>query len=105
VGEISTLVAEVTPPTHRRFRRQAKVGITVEGDLDPVADALTTVNEVDYGVVTAGSFDLMVEVVCGDEDHLLGLINKRIRALPGLRTTESFVYLKLTKQTRRWGIR
>jgi Lrp/AsnC family transcriptional regulator for asnA, asnC and gidA len=55
--------------------------------------------------VTAGSFDLMVEVVCGDEDHLLGLINKRIRALPGLRTTESFVYLKLTKQTRRWGIR
>jgi DNA-binding Lrp family transcriptional regulator len=53
--------------------------------------------------VTAGSFDLMVEVVCGDEDHLLGLINKRIRALPGLRTTESFVYLKLTKQTRRWA--
>ncbi|WP_328536398.1 Lrp/AsnC family transcriptional regulator [Streptomyces sp. NBC_00344] len=98
-------IVAVTDPLTVGFRRQAMVGITVEGDLDPVADALTTMNEVDYVVMTAGSFDLMVEVVCEDDDHLLELINKRIRALPGVRATESFVYLKLKKQTYQWGTR
>ncbi|NDZ80475.1 MULTISPECIES: Lrp/AsnC family transcriptional regulator [unclassified Streptomyces] len=98
-------IVAVTDPLTVGFRRQAMVGITVEGDLDPVADALATMNEVDYVVMTAGSFDLMVEVVCEDDDHLLDLINKRIRALPGVRATESFVYLKLKKQTYQWGTR
>ncbi|MEV6790454.1 Lrp/AsnC family transcriptional regulator [Streptomyces sp. NPDC051320] len=98
-------IVAVTDPLTVGFRRQAMVGITVEGDLDPVADALATMNEVDYVVMTAGSFDLMVEVVCEDDDHLLELINKRIRALPGVRATESFVYLKLKKQTYQWGTR
>ena len=52
-----------------------------------------------------GSFDLLVEVVCEDDDHLLELINKRIRAIPGVRSTESFVYLKLRKQIYTWGTR
>lgn len=98
-------IVAVTDPLTVGFRRQAMVGITVEGDLDPVADALATMNEVDYVVMTAGSFDLMVEVVCEDDNHLLELINKRIRALPGVRATESFVYLKLKKQTYQWGTR
>ena len=38
--------------------------------------------EVDYVVITAGSFDILVEIVCEDDDHLLELINKRIRASP-----------------------
>ncbi|MEU3504995.1 Lrp/AsnC ligand binding domain-containing protein, partial [Streptomyces hundungensis] len=79
--------------------------IRVEGDLDPVAEALTAMAECEYVVMTAGSFDLMVEVVCEDDDHLLEVINKRIRALPGVRSTESFVYLKLKKQTYMWGTR
>ncbi len=81
------------------------VGINVEGDLDPVADALTAMEEVEYVVMTAGSFDLLIEIVCEDDDHLLEMINKRIRTLPGVRTTESFVYLKLRKQTYTWGTR
>ena len=61
--------------------------------------------EVDYVVITAGSFDLLVEVVCEDDDHLLDLLNKRIRAIPGVRATETFVYLKLRKQIYTWGTR
>ena len=61
--------------------------------------------EVDYVVITAGCFDLLVEVVCEDDDHLLDLINKRIRALPGVSSTETFVYLKLSKQIYNWGTR
>jgi Lrp/AsnC family transcriptional regulator for asnA, asnC and gidA len=98
-------IVAVTDPLTVGFRRQAMVGITVEGDLEPVADALAALDEVEYVVITAGSFDLLVEIVCEDDDHLLEMINKRIRALPGVRSTESFVYLKLRKQTYTWGTR
>ncbi|MFH8348751.1 Lrp/AsnC family transcriptional regulator [Streptomyces sp. NPDC018045] len=98
-------IVAVTDPLTVGFRRQAMVGINVEGDLDPVADALTAMEEVEYVVMTAGSFDLLIEIVCEDDDHLLEMINRRIRTLPGVRTTESFVYLKLRKQTYTWGTR
>lgn len=98
-------IVAVTDPLTVGFRRQAMVGINVEGDLDPVADALTAMEEVEYVVVTAGSFDLLIEIVCEDDDQLLEMINKRIRTLPGVRSTESFVYLKLRKQTYTWGTR
>jgi Lrp/AsnC family transcriptional regulator for asnA, asnC and gidA len=98
-------IVAVTDPLTVGFRRQAMVGVNVDGDLDPVAGALAAMSEVEYVVMTAGSFDILVEVVCEDDDHLLDVINKRIRALPGVRSTESFVYLKLKKQTYMWGTR
>ncbi len=98
-------IVAVTDPLTVGFRRQAMLGINVEGDLDPVAEALTAMDEVEYVVLTAGSFDLLAEVVCEDDDHLLEVISKRIRTLPGVRSTESFVYLKLKKQTYQWGSR
>lgn len=98
-------IVAVTDPLTVGFMRQAMVGITVEGDLESVADALAEIDEVDYVVITAGSFDLLVEIVCHDDEHLLEMITKRIRSLPGVRSTESFVYLKLRKQTYTWGTR
>ncbi|MDX2642612.1 Lrp/AsnC family transcriptional regulator [Streptomyces sp. PA03-1a] len=98
-------IVAVTDPLTVGFRRQAMVGINVEGDIEPVADALAEMTEVEYVVVTAGSFDLLIEIVCEDDEHLLETINKRIRTLPGVRSTESFVYLKLRKQTYTWGTR
>ena len=70
-----------------------------------VADALTLITEVDYVVCTSGSFDLLFELVCEDDDHLLNLLNDRVRTIPGVRSTETFMYLKLTKQTYAWGTR
>jgi Lrp/AsnC family transcriptional regulator for asnA, asnC and gidA len=81
------------------------IGVTVNGEIEPVADELSAMAEVDYVVVTAGSFDLLVEVVCEDDDHLLELVSRQIRALPGVRATETFVYLKLRKQLYNWGTR
>jgi Lrp/AsnC family transcriptional regulator for asnA, asnC and gidA len=92
-------IVAVTDPLTVGFRRQAMV------DIEPVADALAGLDEVEYVVVTAGSFDLLAEIVAEDDDHLLRLISKRIRALPGVRSTESFVYLGLRKQTYSWGTR
>ena len=62
-------------------------------------------DEVSYVVVVSGSFDLLMEVVCEDDDHLLTLLNDKVRAIPGVRTTETFTYLKLFKQTYAWGTR
>jgi Lrp/AsnC family transcriptional regulator for asnA, asnC and gidA len=98
-------IVAVTDPVQVGFARQAMIGITCDGELTEVADALADMPEVDYVVVTAGSFDLLAEVVCEDDDHLLELISSRIRRLPGVRTTESFVYLKLRKQLYNWGTR
>ena len=98
-------VVAVTDPLELGFARQAMIGINAEGDLEPIATELSTMAEVDYVIVTAGSFDLMVEVVCESDDHLLELLSKRIRAIDGVRSTESFVYLKLHKQTYSWGVR
>ena len=76
-----------------------------EGDLRDVADKLAEITEVEYVVICAGSFDLLVELVCEDDDHLLELLNTSIRTVPGVRSTEAFVYLKLAKQSYTWGTR
>lgn len=97
-------VVAVTDPTQVGFARQAMVGIHVDGDPSaPVAD-LEALVEVEYLVSTAGTFDLLVEVVCEDDDHLLDLL-ARIRRVPGVRTTETFLYLKLHRQRYDWGTR
>ena len=98
-------IVEVTDPLTLGFRRQAMVGVNVEGDIIAVADALTLITEVDYVVCTSGSFDLLFELVCEDDDHLLNLLNDRVRTIPGVRSTETFMYLRLRKQTYAWGTR
>lgn len=98
-------IVAVTNPMQLGFRRQAMLGIKAEGRLEPIVEALGAMAEVDYVVVTAGSFDVLAEVVCEDDDHLLALLENEIRTIPGVRATESFVYLKLSKQTYQWGTR
>jgi len=103
-ADVMQIVA-VTNPMRVGFRRQAMIGLKAEGDLRQVADKLAAVPEVDYVVVCAGSFDLLVELVCEDDEDLFRLINDRIRTIPGIRATESFVYLWLVKETYTWGTR
>jgi Lrp/AsnC family transcriptional regulator for asnA, asnC and gidA len=103
-GGVMQIVA-VTDPVQVGFARQAMIGIRCEGDVEAVAEKIADMSEVDYVVITAGGFDLLVEVVCEDDDHLLELVSKRIRAVPTVRSTESFVYLKLHKQLYNWGTR
>jgi Lrp/AsnC family transcriptional regulator for asnA, asnC and gidA len=98
-------IVAVTDPLQVGFSRQAMIGLRTSGDLTEVADRLAAMNEVDYVVVTAGSFDILVEVVCEDDDDLLNLISTRIRTIPGVVSTETFVYLKLRKQLYNWGTR
>jgi Lrp/AsnC family transcriptional regulator for asnA, asnC and gidA len=103
-GGVMQIVA-VTDPLQLGFARQAMVGIRVTGALEPVADALSAISEVAYVVLTAGSYDLLAEVVCESDEHLLDIISNEIRGIPGVAGTETLVYLKLRKQTYSWGVR
>lgn len=97
-------IVAVTDPLEVGFGRQAMVGIIVEGDIDEIATELAAYDEIDYLVVTTGRFDLLAEVVCEDDDQLLDVITRKIRSTRGVRSTESFVYLNLRKQTYAWGV-
>jgi len=101
-NDVMRIVA-VTDPVTLGFSRQAMIGLTVEGDARPVAERLAKIPEVDQVVICAGSYDILAELVCTDDEQLLTLLNDQIRAIPGVRATETFVYLKLTKQTYAWG--
>jgi Lrp/AsnC family transcriptional regulator for asnA, asnC and gidA len=97
-------VTGITNPLGLGFDAQAMVGVRTTGPPEPVADEIARWDEADYVVVTAGQFDLLVELLCEDRRHLLDLTN-RIRALDGVVSTESFIYLELWKQLYDWGAR
>ena len=87
------------------FYRQAMIGIRCTGDTIAIAEKIAKLAETDYVVHTAGSFDILVEVICEDDDEFIELLNTKIRSLPGVISTETFVYLKLHKQFYNWGVR
>jgi Lrp/AsnC family transcriptional regulator for asnA, asnC and gidA len=97
-------IVAVTDPMTLGFRRQTMIGVRCSGDLERVADQLAALDEIDYVVIIAGSFDLLIEVVCEDDDQLLEILS-RVRSIPSVTATETFVYLKLRKQTYSWGTR
>lgn len=103
-GGVMQVVA-VTDPMQLGFTRQAMIGVRVTGDTMRVAQQIGEIDAVDYVVLTAGSFDILVEVVCESDDDLIDLLNTRIRTIQGVQQTETFVYLRLLKQLYNWGTR
>jgi Lrp/AsnC family transcriptional regulator for asnA, asnC and gidA len=95
-------IVGVTNPVALGLGRMAMIGVRVDGDTAPVAGALEQLDAVEYLVVTAGSFDLFCEVVVADDHALLDAV-REIRRVPGVRSTETFIYLDLVKQTYAWG--
>jgi Lrp/AsnC family transcriptional regulator for asnA, asnC and gidA len=87
------------------FRRMALLGINVEGDIRSVAEKLSGLAEADYVIICAGQFDVLVELICEDDAHLLRTIDQCVRTIPGVRSTQAFVYLQVAKETYQWGTR
>ena len=99
-------IVAITNPVKLGYNLASMIGIRVSGDrLFEVADQISAFDEVIYLIICAGSFDLLAEVVVENDAHLLSLVNGRIRTIPGVTRTESFLYLKLIKQTYNWGAR
>jgi Lrp/AsnC family transcriptional regulator for asnA, asnC and gidA len=96
-------IVAVTDPLTLGFGVMAGVGVMVTGDSRIVADALSRIEEVDYCVLTTGRYDLQLELVCRDNEHLLTVINDRVRTVAGVRETETSMYLRVHKQTYNYG--
>lgn len=98
-------ITAVTDPLQMGFARQAMLGITVaDVPAKIVADAVSQIPEVSYLVLTAGGFDLLVEVIGTSDAHLLELV-ARIKPIEGVAAIHTFLYLELHKQTYTWGVR
>lgn len=102
VGDGILQVTGVTNPLGLGFDAMAMIGIKTTGSPEPVADTLAAWEEASYVVVTTGRFDVLLEVVCPDRHSLLELTS-RARAVDGVVTTETFLYLDLAKQVFTWG--
>ena len=98
-------IVAVADPLTLGFGVMAGVGVTVDGDSRAIADALAAIEEVDYCVLTTGRFDVQLELVCRDNEHLLSVVNDRIRGVAGVRETETSMYLRVHKQTYTYGPR
>jgi Lrp/AsnC family transcriptional regulator for asnA, asnC and gidA len=98
-------IVAVTDPLRLGFGLVGFVALRVNGDIRKVADALSEIREIDYVVLTAGRFDIVFEVVCEDNQHLVRLLNDQVRTIPGVADLETFISLGLHKQTYTWGTR
>ena len=99
-------VVGVTDPLRLGFQQMAMIGIRCDGDmLVEVSEKIAEMPEVDYVVITAGSYDLLIETVCEDNEALLRFLAEKLRRIEGVRDTETFVHLRMVKQTYQWGTR
>jgi Lrp/AsnC family transcriptional regulator for asnA, asnC and gidA len=92
-------VVPVTNVTLLGYDLMAMVGVSVDGDrLVETAHEIAAFEEVIYLVICTGTHDLLVEVLCRDSDHLLEFLTKRLRSVKGVRTTETYTYLRIVKE-------
>jgi Lrp/AsnC family transcriptional regulator, regulator for asnA, asnC and gidA len=96
-------IVAVADPIRLGFGVMASVGVRVSGDAREAAEVISQIDEIDYCVLTSGRYDLQLELVCRDNEHLLSVINDRIRPTPGVVETETSICLRVHKQTYNYG--
>jgi Lrp/AsnC family transcriptional regulator, regulator for asnA, asnC and gidA len=97
-------VVGIADPMRIGFDRMALIGVKVRpGALDAVCDAITALPETSYVAAIAGSYDVIVEVICRDTGHFTELL-KRLHVVDGVTSTESFLVLEIHKMAYGWGV-
>jgi Lrp/AsnC family transcriptional regulator, regulator for asnA, asnC and gidA len=97
-------IVAVTDPLSLGVRRVAMIGVRVTGDVEDTAAAIAALPEVEYLIATSGRYDAMFEVIVDDDEHLMRLLST-LRRRKDVAEVESFVCLKVFKQTFSWGAR
>lgn len=93
-------IVAVTNPVKLGYSLASMIGMRVSGDrLFEVAEQISAFDEVIYLIICAGSFDLLAEVVCQDNDHLLHFLTEKLYKVEGVQQTETFIYLRVCKDT------
>ncbi len=92
-------VVAITNPLRMGYKTMAMIGIRTEGTkMLEVAEKVAALEEVIYLIVVSGRYDIMAEVVCLDHEALLKFITEKLYKIDGVRETESFMHLKITKE-------
>jgi len=92
-------VVPVTNPTLMGYHMMALIGVRADGNrLREIARQLASFEEIIYLVICTGTYDILIEVICRDNAHLLQFLTERLRAVEGVRDTETFIYLEIVKE-------
>ncbi len=92
-------VMAITNPLRMGYQTMAMIGIKADGkNLLEIADKIAALDEVIYLIVVSGAYDILAEVVCRDQKHLLEFLTERLYKIEGVRETESFMHLKIVKE-------
>jgi Lrp/AsnC family transcriptional regulator for asnA, asnC and gidA len=95
-------IVAITDPDILGYRLRATLCLRIAGDIEPVVTAMEDLDEVDFVVATAGTYDLLVELQCEDEAALDAVLNGVIRKIPGVSVIDTMIYLRLHKSTYAW---
>jgi Lrp/AsnC family transcriptional regulator, regulator for asnA, asnC and gidA len=98
-------IVAVTDPVALGRGVVATIGLRASGDTREVAARLARIDEIEYVVVTAGSFDVIAELVCASEEQLLDVLNEDIRTIAEVRELHTFMHLRTEKNVFAWGQR
>jgi Lrp/AsnC family transcriptional regulator for asnA, asnC and gidA len=92
-------IVAITNPIKLGFSLASMIGIRISGDrLLEAAQEISTFDEVIYLILCTGSFDMLAEVVCRDNDHLLSFLTEKLYKVQGVQQAETFMYLRICKQ-------
>lgn len=98
-------VVGVTDPQRLGYPTTAMLGVCVDGDVREIADELSAIDGVIYLVLSAGSFDLLVEVIASGPEAMFAIVNDEVRRVPGVRSVESFLYYSIHTHRFGWPVR
>lgn len=96
-------IVGVLNPLKGGKRVMANVGVKLSGgNHRAVAEQIAGLEEVSYLVICAGRFDLLVEIMCKDNSHLLDIVSQ-LQSMPEVQDIETFVYFSIVKEVLDWG--
>lgn len=80
------------------FRSYAHIAVYVRPATlkEKVAQKITRLSEVSFLAMTSGDYDLEVDVMCRDNDHLVEFVNE-LSKIEGVYQTKTTIYFKVYK--------
>ena len=93
-------IVGMVDPYRLGYDAPAVISISVQPPLlSQIAKTVSTFPEVSYLIMVSGDYDLLVEVLCKDRDHLANFLNKKLLKVPGITNTQTSMVLHTYKMS------
>lgn len=98
-------VVAVTNPFKIGYNTMAMIGVKADGyRLQEIARQIAAFDEVIYLTICSAAYNLLVEVICLDNSHLLSFLTEKLYSVEGVRDSETFIYLDIVKEIYAWDV-